>query len=61
MSDTELRPSIDDRPFFFQHVKADAREFTRGVHKVREFYPQPFLLIASGIGSFASQIIRNWH
>lgn len=45
LSDTDLRPSTDDWPYFSQHVKPSAKSFSEGVYKAKHFYPQPFLLL----------------
>lgn len=45
LSDTEIRPSTDDWPFFSQRVKAYSEDFSRGVQQVREFYVQPFIML----------------
>lgn len=45
LSDTDIRPSTDDWPFFTQHVKPTSEEFTKGVYAVKSFYPQPFILL----------------
>lgn len=45
LSDTDLRPSTDDWPYFSQHVKPSAKNLSEGVYKAKQFYPQPFLLL----------------
>ena len=45
LSDTDIRPSTDDWPFFSQRVKPDNTVLTRGDNAVSFFYPQPFFLL----------------
>jgi len=45
LSDTEIRPSTDDWPFFSQRVKPGSTVLTRGEYAVKFYYPQPFFLL----------------
>ncbi len=45
LSDTDIRPSTDDWPFFSQRIKPENASITRGVSAVSFFYPQPFYLL----------------
>lgn len=45
LSETDLRPSTDDWPYFSQHVKPSSKEYTQEIYAAKRFYPQPFLLL----------------
>ncbi len=45
LSDTDIRPSTDDWPFFSQRVKPENTSLTKGDNAVSFFYPQPFFLL----------------
>lgn len=44
-SDTEIRPSTDDWPFFTQYIKPTSQELSQGIYAAKNFYPQPFLML----------------